>query len=274
VRVLLACDLDGTLIYSRRAVGADASLHELTCVEEINGVPASFMTEGAATGLATLSKVADVVPVSTRSPDQFARLRLPTTSGYAVLANGGLLFVDGRLDPAWSAVIAARLRATTPFDEVWRHVHSSCDPQWTTKIRRVDELFCYAVLDRDRAPEAFLLQERAWASARGWRTSLQGRKLFWVPAALTKAAAVAEIADRGGAEVVLAAGDALLDSDLLEYADLGVFPSHGELADTQWSAPGVSQVPGRGVVGGQQIVEWLADAVAATAAGGGAVARS
>jgi hypothetical protein len=96
---------------------------------------------------------------------------------------------------------------------------------------------------------------------------LQGRKFYWVPAALTKAAAVAEIVDRGGVEVVLAAGDALLDSDLLEYADLGVFPSHGELADAQWSAPGVSQVPGRGVVGGQQIVEWLAGAVAATDAG-------
>lgn len=267
MRVLLACDLDGTLIYSRRAVGAEASRHELTCVEEINGVPASFMTEGAAQGLAILGKITDVVPVSTRSPEQFARLRLPTASRHAVLANGGILRVDGQLDPAWSSVIAARLRAATPYDEVLRHVHSICDPQWTSKIRGVEELFCYAVLERSRAPESFELEERAWASAHGWRTSFQGRKIYWVPAALTKAAAVAEIADRGGAEVVLAAGDALLDSDLLEYADLGVFPSHGELADAQWSAPGVSQVPGRGVVGGQQIVEWLAGAVAATDGG-------
>jgi hypothetical protein len=248
-------------------VGADASRHELMCVEEINGVPASFMTEGAAHGLAALSKIADVVPVSTRSPEQFARLRLPTTSRRAVLANGGLLYVDGQVDSTWSAVLAARLRAATPFDEVWRHVHSACDPQWTTRIRGVRELLCYAVLERGQVPDSFVLHERAWASARGWRTSLQGRKLYWVPAVLTKAAAVAEIADRIGTEVVLAAGDALLDADLLEYADRGVFPSHGELADAQWSAPGVSQVPGRGVIGGQQIVEWLAEAVAATMAG-------
>ncbi|MFI0487239.1 hypothetical protein [Actinomadura sp. 9N215] len=69
----------------------------------------------------------------------------------------------------------------------------------------------------------------AWCTERGWRTSLQGRKVYCLPAGLTKAAAAAEIARRTGASTTLAAGDSLLDIDLLEAADPSIRPAHGEL---------------------------------------------
>ena len=97
----------------------------------------------------------------------------------------------------------------------------------------------------------------AWAGARGWRVSVQGRKVYAVPGPLTKSAAVRELADRLGAGTVLAAGDSLLDADLLEAADLGVMPPHGELAATGWAAPHVAVTPREGVLGGEDVATWF-----------------
>lgn len=261
--VLVASDLDGTLLYSARSAALAAAA--LTCVERIDGVPAGFMTEVAATGLSRLAERTTFVPVTSRSPGQLSRVALPG-SRYAVAANGGLLLVDGVAEPSWSAAVAARLTGAAALDEVWRHVAGACRAQWTAALRNVADLFCYAVVRAESLPSGFVAEESAWAAERGWRVSAQGRKVYWVPRQLTKSAAVAEIARRVEAETVLAAGDSLLDLDLLTGADLGIRPRHGELAAAGWTAPHVTVTAGVGALAGEQIVEWFAAAAADSAA--------
>jgi hydroxymethylpyrimidine pyrophosphatase-like HAD family hydrolase len=140
---------------------------------------------------------------------------------------------------------------------VWRQLEQRCDPAWTTSLRRAVELFCYAVVDRDRLPAGWLAELSAWATARGWRTSLQGRKLYLVPQALTKAAAMTEVARRLDASLTLAAGDSLLDLDLLAGSDRGIHPGHGELADSGWSAPHVACTGSVGAQAGEDICRWF-----------------
>ena len=255
--VLVAADLDRTLIYSVRAAGpVDAA--DLIDVETYEGRPASFMTRAAAADLEVMARTVGLVPVTTRTVAQFQRVRLPgPPAGYAVTANGGVLLVDGERDPAWTASVADRLRASAPLPEVRSYVERMCHPQWTQSVRSAEDLFCYAVLDRAALPPSFLPQVSEWAEARGWRTSLQGRKLYWVPTALTKAAAVAEVARRLGAHRVVAAGDSLLDIDLLELADRGIHPAHGEIFDSGWSAPHVECTTATGALAGQEIAGWL-----------------
>ena len=93
-----------------------------------------------------------------------------------------------------------------------------------------------------------------WAENRGWTVSLQGRKIYAVPKPLTKSAAMREVARRTGAELTLAAGDSLLDADLLLAADRAWRPGHGELADEGFVAPAVSALPERGVLAGERIL--------------------
>ena len=93
-----------------------------------------------------------------------------------------------------------------------------------------------------------------WAEDRGWTVSLQGRKIYAVPKPLTKSAAVREVARRTGADLTLAAGDSLLDADLLLAADRGWRPGHGELADAGWTAPPITALPERGVAAGERIL--------------------
>jgi hypothetical protein len=92
--------------------------------------------------------------------------------------------------------------------------------------------------------------------------SLQGRKLYLVPTPLTKSSAVAEVARRTGTTFMLAAGDSLLDIDLLEAADRGVHPGHGEIADSGWSAPTVDALTATGLRAGEEILRWFAGRVA------------
>ncbi len=63
-----------------------------------------------------------------------------------------------------------------------------------------------------------------------------------------------EVARRAGADTTLAAGDSLLDADLLLAADRAWRPGHGELAEEGWTAPGLTVLPERGVVAGEEIL--------------------
>lgn len=254
--ILLAADLDRTLIYSPNAVALGAlALDRLVPVEYRKGVATSFMTVAAAKLLAPLP----IIAVTTRSLKQYARVQLPgAVPDFAVAGNGGHLLVDGVPDPAWAEQVASNLRTVAPLAAASAELARISRPDW--RLHEVDGLFCYAVINRAEFRRRNLAELRAWAEPNGWVTSLQGRKLYLVPRPLTKSSAVAEIKARVGANTVYAAGDSLLDIDLLAYADHGIHPGHGELAKSGWSAPHVLGLAETGPLAGERIAEWFAAA--------------
>lgn len=262
--VLIATDLDRTLVYSRAALGRSrAELPELTCVERRTGEPVGFLTATAARLLAGLAGRAVLVPVTTRTVEQLARIELPgPPPRFAVAANGGVLLEAGVPDPAWRRRVATTVASSAALSDVVSYVRQQCDPAWTRSIREAAGLFCYAVLSDAGAPDGFVAETTDWATRHGWAVSLQGRKLYWTPAGLTKAAAVGEVVRRTGAGLVLAAGDSLLDRELLCLADRAILPTHGELSASGWSAPGVERTTATGVLAGEEIVVWFAARVA------------
>ncbi|MCP9988236.1 HAD family hydrolase [Streptomyces sudanensis] len=269
--VLVASDLDRTLVYSAAALALtapDAEAPRLLCVEVYQGRPLSYVTEAAAGLLGELARATDFVPVTTRTREQYRRIRLPCPAPrYAICANGGHLLVDGEPDPGWRAAVAARLAdECAPLDEVRAHLLAAADPAWLLKERVAEDLFAYLVVERALLPGDWLAELSDWAGSRGWTVSLQGRKVYAVPKPLTKSAAVREVARRTGARTVLAAGDSLLDADLLLAADRAWRPGHGELADTGWDAGHVEALADRGVAAGEEILRrFLTAAEAATA---------
>ncbi|GHH39591.1 hypothetical protein FHS35_006682 [Streptomyces umbrinus] len=265
-KVLVASDLDRTLIYSSAALALtmpDARAPRLLSVEVHESKPLSYMTETAAGLLAELGDVADFVPTTTRTRKQYQRIQLPGPAPkYAICANGGHLLVDGVTDPEWHASVTERLaRECAPLDEVREHMEATADPAWVRKHRLAEDLFVYLVVERELLPEDWVKELAVWAENRGWTVSLQGRKIYAVPKPLTKSAAMREVARRTGATLTLAAGDSLLDADLLLAADRGWRPGHGELADAGWTAPGITALPERGVAAGERILrEFLREA--------------
>jgi hypothetical protein len=234
----------------------DAQAPRLLCVEVYEGKPLSYVTEDAAELLGELGRSALFVPTTTRTREQYGRIRLPGPAAqFAICANGGHLLVDGVSDPDWRAAVDERLAAEcAPLDEVRAHLVRTADPAWLLKERVAEDLFAYLVVERSLLPEGWVKELAVWAESRGWTVSLQGRKIYAVPKPLTKSAAMREVARRSGADLMLAAGDSLLDADLLLAADHAWRPGHGELADTDWSAPHVDVLTENGVVAGEEIL--------------------
>ncbi|MFI5826148.1 HAD family hydrolase [Streptomyces sp. NPDC051578] len=259
--VLVASDLDRTLIYSAAALGLtmpDPEAPRLLCVEVHESKPLSYMTETAAALLAELTADPGVVwvPTTTRTRKQYQRIRFPgRPAKYAICANGGQLLVDGVPDRDWRRRVAARLaEECAPLTEVYEHLLATADPAWLRKARVAEDLFAYLVVERALVPDEWLKALVSWAEPRGWTVSLQGRKIYAVPGPLTKSAAMRELARRTGATTTLAAGDSLLDADLLLAADRGWRPGHGELADAGWTAGSVTALTQAGVLAGEEIV--------------------
>ena len=266
-RVLVASDLDRTLIYSAAALQLpmpDAEAPRLLCVEMYESKPLSYLTETAAGLFAQLARATVFVPTTTRTREQYARIHLPGPEPeFAICANGGHLLVDGVSDPDWQAQVVRRLaEECAPLAEVRAHLLAAADPAWLLKERIAEDLFAYLVVDRALLPDGWVKELGEWAGSRGWTVSLQGRKIYAVPQPLTKSAAMREVARRAGAELTLAAGDSLLDADLLLAADRAWRPGHGELADSGWSAPHVEVLTETGVAAGEEILRRLSFAAA------------
>ncbi|MFF9347350.1 HAD family hydrolase [Streptomyces sp. NPDC014734] len=256
---LVASDLDRTLIYSAAALRLrmpDAAAPRLLCVEVYGNKPLSYLTETAAALLDDLARATVFVPTTTRTREQYGRIRLPGPAPrFAICANGGHLLVDGESDRDWHARVTRRIASeSAPLAEVRAHLLAAADPAWLLKERVAEDLFAYLVVERSSLPGGWVEELGEWAGNRGWTVSLQGRKIYAVPGPLTKSAAMREVARRTGATLTLAAGDSFLDADLLLAADLAWRPAHGELADTGWSAPHVRVTAEDGVAAGEEIL--------------------
>jgi hypothetical protein len=260
---MAALDLDRTLIYSASAAGAPASLPPLRVVECYDGAPLSRMTHRSWALLAELMQRAVVVPVTTRTVAQYARVLLPAVPRYALCANGGALLVDGAPDLSWTGWVQEVTGRAGPLAAVLDRLSAVAGEPWVKTVRTADDLFCYLVAhSRAAVPDAWLADFSAAAAADGWTVSVQGRKVYAVPAGLSKASALLRlrdvVADSTGAPVfLLAAGDSLLDAPMLTGADEAIRPAHGELHEQGWTPPQVAVTAASGAMAGEEIVDWM-----------------
>lgn len=256
---LAACDLDRTLIYSKNALwltGADKDAPAMVVAEVYDGAPLSFMTRQAQEHLLALKRAATFVPVTTRTQAQYERVQLPgPVPEYAITSNGGVLLHHGAPDAAWHEQLTARMAAAcAPLETIEAYLANPDFSAWILRLRRAEDLFVYAIIDRDAMPEAFLTELTHRCTAAGWTVSVQGRKLYCVPLPINKSAALAEVARRTGAGTVIAAGDSLLDRDMLADAHLAFRPIHGELHDVGYLAAHLRLTSVRGILAGEEIL--------------------
>lgn len=268
---VFACDLDRTLIYSAKALyldgpdgSSDARAPRLVVSELHENLPLSYMTRAAEDLLHELLDHAFVVPVTTRTRAQFRRVQLPPTR-YAITTNGGVLLHRGEPDGAWAAQVRdAVARRSAPIGEIVAKLSAKPSPG-VLRARTAEDLFAYAIVERAELPEGYVTRLTEWCATQGWVVSLQGRKLYCVPAPVTKEAAVEEVMRRVGATTLVAAGDSLLDQGLLEMADVALRPRHGELEAAGYSRSGLTVAATPGVRAGEEILRAALTAVTAGA---------
>jgi hypothetical protein len=231
--MIFASDLDQTLIYSLRALGDNFDKNGLVPAEIKDGATTAYIDIEALMLLQELAAQMLVVPVTTRTVEQYRRIRIfqdLIRPSYAVTSNGGNLLIDGVPDPDWNREIGQRIgRECASNDEVLRLFREIATTEWVTAERLCDGLFYSMLIRRDQMPgdDVDRLSERL--DTLGWETSVQGRKLYLVPRAVSKGEAVRRLSERVQRPVLLASGDSLLDRSLLDAAQHAVAPRHGEL---------------------------------------------
>jgi hypothetical protein len=260
-RVLVASDLDRTLIYSANSMllsGPDDAAPPMVVSEVYRSAPLSFMTRQAESYLEELVQQGVFVPVTTRTREQFNRIRLPGRGrGYAVSTNGAVIMKDGEPDPGWTSSIQRGIGDCAPLAEVLAYLTVERPVPGLVRARTAEDIFIYCLVDRAALPLDYLAELTAWCAQRRWTVSLQGRKLYCVPVPVSKETAVAEVRERMGADLLITAGDSLLDAGMLELADIAFRPSYGELHDTGFSLPHLTVTEARGILAGEEILSGM-----------------
>ncbi|SCW44599.1 Hydroxymethylpyrimidine pyrophosphatase [Paenibacillus tianmuensis] len=230
--MIFATDLDKTLIYSKNSMDDIVPEEELIPVEENGGAYTSFMTKRAITQLSEIEKSAFIVPVTTRTITQYKRVfyfNKVLNLRYAITTNGGNILIDGSPDEEWSALVQTALRTSADHLEVKAMYDQISSPEWALRGWLCDGLFYTMIIDPEKTPFERLDQFRETIHHMGWVLSVQGRKVYLVPARVTKGEAMLHLSKRLGSKFIAASGDSLLDASLLAIADYAIAPGHGEL---------------------------------------------
>ncbi len=207
-------DLDGTILHSvKRAAEGDVP------AEYKDGVLINLWTEY---GAKSLPKIKNMVPVTTRSMEQYKRILFPMGASprYAITANGGGLLCGGIPDKNW-AEWAAGITNKCLSELMEKKTLLESDPYRDFEIRMVDGLFLFT---KSVCPEKTL---RRLGSGTLTQSFYTGRKIYVIPNALNKGAA-AKLTERLNIECdrthIICAGDSLMDIPLLNIADTAIFP--------------------------------------------------
>ena len=239
-------DLDGTLIYSHRHPPRGPCV----VAERLNGRDQAYITARMLRTLSGTDRI-ETVPVTTRAPQQVERLN-PLMQRLGVrrilMLNGALLMEDGRIDARWreaSLRLAAGARSSMARAEAL--LAAIVPPQ---RLHAYDGLLLYAASD----DPARLAAELSGVVDVGQVTLFSDRrKVYCIPSALNKGAAVRRFVEREGIRFCVAAGDGPLDAPMLRAADAAILPE--EIAD---DAPG----PGRYVCPrGESFPDFICDAL-------------
>lgn len=256
--MIFASDLDRTLVYSKRAIEElgeiDKSL--LKPVESKDNNWVAFMTESSFFTLKELSLNSLFVPVTTRTTEQFNRFLIfkkEIPLKYAITSNGANIIYQGELIEDWSAHIYKRMNAESVSQNELLAILKRKGFQFDGRIKQAENLFFYFILN-SLPPAADRKAINDVAMSNGWRISIQGRKLYFIPLAISKGNALEYISKREGMQLLAGAGDSVLDWDFLKDCQYRFVPAHGELARVSGTS-NYTLTKNYGVRAGEEIIQ-------------------
>lgn len=203
MKILFACDLDGTLIHSHKKRRADD-----ICVELYDDREQSFISPRALTLLKSTAAQIIFVPVTTRSLAQYRRIHWTEdfSPKYAVTSNGAIFLDDDK-------IIFRREIATPYATELEFQREKFADDSRFNICRIVDESFLFLRCRDDLNTEDFHFDTHLTVQH-------TGKKIYFFPPELNKGAALRMLIEKFSPDKIFCAGDSEIDLPMLELADV------------------------------------------------------
>ncbi len=215
--IVFNTDLDNTLIYSYKRDIGDNKI----CVEVYQGREVSYITEPAFELLNEVRKRMLVVPVTTRSIEQYERISLGTDPfKYALVCNGGILLENGKINKDWyNKTLDIISESRGELAKAQRILER--DERRYFELRFIEDLFLFTKC-HDHADAARDLAARLDPGLAD--VFENGDKVYVLPKRLTKGRAVKRFKEYVGADFTVAAGDSRFDVSMLKEADYPIAP--------------------------------------------------
>ncbi len=214
---IINLDLDNTLIYSYKH---DIGSHKRN-VEIYEGREVSYITERTFHSLQEVRKSYLVVPTSTRTVEQYNRIKLGVGKfPYALVCNGGILLRNGEVDKAWYEESLEIIQDSQ--DSMHRaRIYLEKEQRRYFEIRYIEKLF---VFTKCKEPEQVVTLLRGKLDLHVVDIFNNGEKVYVVPCNLSKGVAIERLKKMLHPELVIAAGDSEFDISMVEAADKGLVP--------------------------------------------------
>lgn len=204
-------DIDNTLIHSYKHY-QDGDI----CVEWLNGNPQSFMTPRAYKLFSERSNYLQMIPVTTRSMEQYQRIQWP--NGWkpkdALVSNGGILLHKNQIDLSWQNSSKKRV-----------YVYQKTLLNLLQKIKKTDGFSICRMVD-----DLFLFAKQEKESAKilcpsGLKSFQVGQKIYYFSPGLDKGTAVLRFQKQENITHIFCAGDSAMDLSMLQIADIAFVPN-------------------------------------------------
>lgn len=239
--MIYATDLDRTLIFSSKFI--DKTSKKTVCIEKKQTEDGkikeiSYMCEDS---LALLNEIKQldntfVVPVTTRSLEQYKRVEAVQDCKYAIVANGGIILNNGVIDVHWQSRIESKMfeqdvDLTEALSILMEH-NDLC--KLTPRI--IDNVMAYAHLKcSDEEAYELLIEVKKRLHGTCFNFTLQGKKLYIIPNFITKRSALEFVCNslsKDKKHKLVTSGDGKLDYDFLVLGNKIIIPDGSEVLRT------------------------------------------
>ncbi|MHC5217816.1 HAD family hydrolase [Enterococcus sp. LJL128] len=195
--IVVFSDLDGTLLFSKNSLPKSLTVDQCLEAETYANGGHGYMERQLVDYLKQWSEKHLFIPVTTRSTEQYERLSpllKELAPAFALTSNGGNLYRSGQLDLNWNQQIKAELKPELESNgEILRIIERYLPQDSIRKVKEIDNLY-YCVLVVARTWEPNLIQQvNEELSSYGWTSYFQHKKLYFLPAKLSKEGAAAKL---------------------------------------------------------------------------------
>lgn len=207
-KILFACDLDNTLIHSYKHKKEND-----ICIEMLGEKEQSFITSNANNLIKKLPENIMLLPVTTRSVEQYMRIKWDNPPEYALTSNGTVLLEKN---------IPINHEDISEYISGIEKLESMINPEDFIKVKFVDEkylfAYCYENSDVKALYEKYSVMTKL-------NTQYSGRKIYFFPPPADKGKAVKKFAEKYNFDFIISAGDSSIDYSMLEIADIALLPN-------------------------------------------------
>lgn len=217
MKIVFFTDLDNTLLYSYKHDIGRAK----RCVEVYEGREISYITQRTDILLKEVLTKMTVVPVTTRTLEQYRRIRLGVGSiPYALTCNGGILLCGGKIEQTWYKESLELVADSAPQLEKAQKLLEE-DRYRSFEVRNIQDLFLFT---KSSQPQASAKRLAEYLDTSVVDVFCNGMKVYVVPVAMNKGNGLKRLAAQLGAELTIAAGDSEFDIPMLACADYAAAP--------------------------------------------------